>query len=524
MASLKAISTAIESIDAKKEDLRKAFEVLQAHSFSLASFTLQWKDLDEYFNSIKSSIEERFKELESKESEADEELAMEESTPKIPESNGKQSHSVVVKKEEESEITPRPELKSFCIKMNGKGLRTYLIEHRKEQPLIRDEVAVAFKSSPDPAMLVLDAMQGFYPPNSKGDKDGELAAIRRTGILLLEQLTKFAPEISPQVKEKAKKLAVEWKGKVTTSGENPSEALAFLQLLAAYDLVSAFNVDELLDLLVQISRRKQAIDLCRALGFTEKIPDFIQKLTSKGKRLEAVKFVFAFELADKFPPVPILKTYIKESKKTAGEIRKKGNFSTQSQNEATAKEIAALKAVIKYIEEHNLDSQYPSENLSKRILQLEKQKAERKRPAATPAAKKPTGNKRPRFSPPAAYPKTMHGTTTIASVPQISHTQLQQQQQQHSSLLPDRVTPYLGSAPGPYGLTGQSSLGHYGSSSSGLYGVAGNPISYGGNLSPARSHLYSSDSNPPTGLYDRPYSYAAGYGLPPPQYRPPYYQ
>ncbi|XP_042487012.1 truncated FRIGIDA-like protein 1 [Macadamia integrifolia] len=537
MASLIAISSAIKSIDTKKDDLRKAFEDLQAHSSSLASFTLQWKDLEEHLDSIKSSIEKRFKELESTEPQAGDGKAVEESSPKKPESNRKQSSSAVVplKKEEESEIIPRPELKSFCTKMDGKGLRSYVIDHRRELPVIRSEVAVAFKSAPDPAKLVLDAMEGFYPPNSKGDKDADLAAIRRTCILLLEQQTMISPEIKPQLKERATKLAIEWKTKLTPGGENHLEALAFLQLLATFDLVGAFSIDYLLDIFVTIARRRQAIDLCRALGFTENIPDFIQKLTSKGKLLEAVKFVFAFDLAHKFPPVPLLKNYIKESKKTAQEIRKKGNHSTQSQNEATARECAALKAVIKNIEEHHLASQYPPENLQKRMEQLEKQKAERKRPAAAPASKQQTGSKRSRPSAPAvaapaasaaasSYPKTMSGTpTSLHSIAQM----------QQSGLLPERAAPYMGSAAGPYGLPGPSSIAHYGSSSSGLYGFADNPVNFGGNLSPARSHLYSSlpshPSHPsqsslpshPSGLYDRSLSYDS-YGLPS-QYRPSSY-
>ncbi|XP_043689914.1 truncated FRIGIDA-like protein 1 [Telopea speciosissima] len=527
MASLIAISTAIKSIDAKKDDLRKAFEDLKAHSSFLSSFTLQWKDLDDHLNSIKSSIEKRFKELESIDPQAGDELAVEKSPHPIPGSNGKQTSSATapVKKEEESEITPRPELKSLCIKMDGKGLRSYVVDHRKELDLIRGEVTVAFKSASDPAKLVLDAMVGFFPPNSKGDKDGELAAIRRTCILLLEQLKTISPQISPQVKEKAKKLALEWKGKLTLGGPNHLEALAFLQLLATFDLVSGFSIDWLLDLLVTIARRRQALELCRALGFTDNMPDFIEKLTSKGKHIEAVKFAYEFKLADKFPPVPLLKSYIKESKKTIQEIRVKANFSTQSQNEATAKEIAALRAVIKSIQEHNLESQYPCGSLEKQIEQLEKKKADRKRPAAAATASKQqagTGkNKRARQSAPAVNSMT----ETATSLHSIHHTQMQQ-----SGLLPDRVASYLGSAAGSsYGLQGPSSLTPYGSSSSALYGGTENSVNYGGNLSPARSHLYSAlpshlshpPPSQPSGLYDRSLSYG-GYGLPP-QYRPSYY-
>lgn len=58
--------------------------------------------------------------------------------------------------------------------------------------------------------------------------------------------------------------------------------------------------------------------------------DLIQKLISKGKQLDAVNFAYAFEIVDKFPPVPLLKAYLKEAKKIAQEVRRKGNNSTQS--------------------------------------------------------------------------------------------------------------------------------------------------------------------------------------------------
>lgn len=58
--------------------------------------------------------------------------------------------------------------------------------------------------------------------------------------------------------------------------------------------------------------------------------DLIQKLIIKGKQLDAVNFAYAFDLVDKFPPVPLLKAYLKEAKKVAQEVRKKGNHSAQS--------------------------------------------------------------------------------------------------------------------------------------------------------------------------------------------------
>lgn len=58
------------------------------------------------------------------------------------------------------------------------------------------------------------------------------------------------------------------------------------------------------------------------------------------------------------------------------------------------RELSALKAVIKCIEEHKLEEQYPVDPLQKRVLQLEKAKADKRRAAeaAKPQSKRPRAN------------------------------------------------------------------------------------------------------------------------------------
>ena len=58
--------------------------------------------------------------------------------------------------------------------------------------------------------------------------------------------------------------------------------------------------------------------------------DLIEKLMSKGKHLFAIKFVSEFDMTDKFPPVPILKAYVMESKRLAKKISEEGNNSKKA--------------------------------------------------------------------------------------------------------------------------------------------------------------------------------------------------
>lgn len=58
-----------------------------------------------------------------------------------------------------------------------------------------------------------------------------------------------------------------------------------------------------------------------------------------------------------------------------------------SQHMAAKKEQSAIRAVLKCIEEYKLESEFPPENLKKRLSELEKVKIEKKKPAS-PAAKR----------------------------------------------------------------------------------------------------------------------------------------
>ncbi|PIA38404.1 hypothetical protein AQUCO_02800245v1 [Aquilegia coerulea] len=496
---MEKIEEALNSTKIKKENLKKAFDLVQLHSSSLSSFNIQWNDLETHFDSLQSSLEHRFNQLQSLKSKLQD----------------YQHHNDVVEEEEdEKEMTDfQIELKSFCLSMDGYGLRNYVMNRRKEITATRDDVILALKCSLDPGKLVLDALQGFYPLKSKRDKSGgELGAIRRTCVLLLEGLSIISPEIKDDVKEEAKKLAVDWKCKMSAESDGHLEALVFLQLLGTYGLASEFDEDELLELLVNISRRRQAVDLFRGLGFHDKISDYIQTLSSKGKQIDAIKFAYAFEMVDKFPPVPLLKDYLNESKKVAQEVLKKGNNSLQSQNEAIAKETAYLRAMTKCIEEYKLETQYDRQSLDKRIEQLEKQKVERKRPIVTAPSpvfrsqqnqqmQLQNGNKRLRLE-----------VSNIADVAMNTFAPSSQIHIQPTGLLREYVAPYPSSSP-HYSLAGTTPtiLPPYMSGATGPSSGA-TSLNINTNQSPSLPHLYSSESHLPSGIYDRPLAFG-GYGL-----------
>ncbi|XWS58504.1 hypothetical protein CRYUN_Cryun08bG0039800 [Craigia yunnanensis] len=124
----------------------------------------------------------------------------------------------------------------------------------------------------DPAKLVLDALSSFYRSKSgDGFKGAALSNVRKSCILLLEQLMTCSVQIKRHVNEEALTLAVEWKERMEEKYPQGVMAYGFLQFIITYCLSSAYNADELLRLLVTASEYRQSPNLCLALGLVDKI-------------------------------------------------------------------------------------------------------------------------------------------------------------------------------------------------------------------------------------------------------------
>ncbi|KAH1083183.1 hypothetical protein J1N35_022944 [Gossypium stocksii] len=265
----------------------------------------------------------------------------------------------------------------FCIHMDGKDLQMFLNGRWKEHGSIGTEVAMALQLSGDPAKLVLDAMEGFYPPHlSKGDREFEGDVARRSCILLLEELMKLSPEIKPDVRKEAMKLAFDWITKMRVEPGHELEVLGFLRLLASFQLADAFDADELVNFLVFAAQHIRTPELFKVLGLGDKIKGFIRKLVEKKQHMEAIRFIYAFEQVNEFPPVPVLKDFINHSKIEAKRIFRNGNKTPEARNEADIKRLADLRAVVKCIEDHKLEEEYRPynlKNLKDLIICLEKE-------------------------------------------------------------------------------------------------------------------------------------------------------
>ncbi|WOH01909.1 hypothetical protein DCAR_0521295 [Daucus carota subsp. sativus] len=293
------------------------------------------------------------------------------------------------------EVKSFPQLVHLCKENDSAGLHKFISDNRKNLAAIKEEIPIAFQAAVDPASLVLDSLQGFYNiklANLDGKKDSNLLGIRRTCIMLMEclsllivnlSLESVSYVISDNVKNRAKAIAEEWKPKlndldVDASNGNSLEAHAFLQLLATFGINSDFDQEILSKLIPMVSRRHQTAELCRSLGLSDKMPGVIDVLVSNGRQIDAVNLAFAFELTETYSPVSLLKSYLANAARVSSPV-KSPNSTLTVQIEVNERELTALKAVIKCIEEHKLQEQYPLDPLQKQVAQLEKAKADKKR-------------------------------------------------------------------------------------------------------------------------------------------------
>ncbi|XP_062186591.1 FRIGIDA-like protein 3 [Phragmites australis] len=305
------------------------------------------------------------------------------------------------------EIKPRPVLKQLCEQMDTKGLLNFLSENCKKLASLRDELSVALRCATDPARFVLDSLVGFFPPdqtNSPGNKHNALQVQRRSCIVLMEAISPALGTKEPggnlpwssEIKEQAKAIAEEWKNKLAEVDLDASngyslEAQAFLQLLTTFNVDSVLDEDELCKIVVAISRRKQTAVSCRSLGLNERIPGIIEELVKRHRQIDAVHFIQAFGLSETFPPAPLLKTYVEELNDS---LDNNGDATAISlKDDPKSRELLALRAVIKCIEEYKLQKEYSLGPLQKRVSEL-----------------KPKGEKRPSFEGGRNYAKKPRGS------------------------------------------------------------------------------------------------------------------
>ncbi|XP_044472475.1 FRIGIDA-like protein 4a isoform X2 [Mangifera indica] len=380
----------------KTDTVEQFFDDLEAQRAILSSCTQLFKTLSSHFTSLQESLSRKSESLDSKflslESTSTETLqSLSQREYSIPEREAAavallndQKEAAVEEFRKPAKSTDLSEtLKSLCRKMDSSGLLKFIISKRKESMSLRAEISGAITESVDPPRLLLDAVEEFLV--QKMDKIGVTDKRWACGMLVQALFPEgnnckkaVGPEFARRVVDRAAGILERWKEQMLDTELGPAEAVMFLQMVVGFGLSSRFDNEFLRKLVLDFASRRDMARLAACLGF-----DIIDELVKNGKEIEAVYFASESSLTERFPPVSLLKSHLRNSKRKSASILKNGNYSNAATEDSTNMELNSIKAIIKCIEDHKLQSEFSVDSLRKRAAQLEKNKAARKKSSAT---------------------------------------------------------------------------------------------------------------------------------------------
>ncbi|CAN8258457.1 unnamed protein product [Cochlearia groenlandica] len=436
------------------ESAPPSFDEFQRQTSLMTSCTLLWKELSDHFTSLEQGLVKKSEALKhmietldnqtqtSLESLKRREVTIDHSVEIVAGKVGERARAAleslqkardgggdscggggeVVDEDDEEGLLSA--LKSLCSKMDARGFWSFVTARKKELENLRSQIPTAFVDCVDPAMLVLEAISEVFPVDKRSCGEKVSNDFGWACVVILESLTPAIVDpvigksrllVTPTVKEKAKEIAETWKKSLEERGGKVEsvktpDVHTFLQHLVTFGIVRRDDLGLYRKLVVGSAWRKQMPKLAVLVGLGDQMPDMIEELISKGQQLDAVHFTYEVGLVDKFPPVPLLKAYLRDAKKASASISEDSSNTSRATHLVARKEQSALRAVLKCIEEYKLEEEFPPENLKKRLDQLEKTKAEKRKPAAVPA------NKRTRASYNGPMPPAKAGRITNAYV------------------------------------------------------------------------------------------------------------
>ncbi|KAM6582230.1 hypothetical protein CsatB_009232 [Cannabis sativa] len=395
------------------ERVQKFFNDLEEQKTILSTCTQLFTTISTHFNSLQHSLSQKYQSLESRiqalESHSRDTLqSLDTREASIPERESASLARIQEQKEAalsefEKQIPENLELsealKSFSRKMDSAGLVKFIVSKRKESVSLRAEIVQSLAEAVDPPRLVLDSLEDFL--NSKSAKAGVTDKRWACGLLVQalfpdSHSEKIGPQFARTVVERAVMILEQWKGQMD-GGESEglalgaAEAVMFVQMVVGFGLNAKFDKAFLRKLMLQHASRRDMAKLAAVLEDKDSMQEIIDELVKNNKEVEAVYFACESGLAERFSPVTLLKSHLKNFKRNVANILKNGNNSLVATEESSNVELNSIRAIIKCVEDHKLESEFSVESLRKRATHLEKAKAERKKSSG--ASSKPQ-NKR----------------------------------------------------------------------------------------------------------------------------------
>ncbi|KAL1220857.1 FRIGIDA-like protein 5 [Cardamine amara subsp. amara] len=352
------VTSGLELIDSSTLNVRQTLDSLQDNANSLVLLTVQWKEMESYFDSMKNILQKRAKELEAKEKEIYSKL-----------SDLEKKEEVEVEKLR-SEFEP---LVSLLAKNMGSSVT--MVTKSSSLPDFADDLVKKNSNLArmvpylDPAKFVLDAVEASFKEYLDKDLGEADDSVANSCILLLDTLIKMNLNITVKVKQEATQLGIDWISKAKTNPNHHSLVLGCLLFQAAYGLASVTTHEVLFNLLEPFLLNDHAPKLFRSLGLKNKVHDVVETLKQKEEYLGTLKYICEFKLYKLCPrgrPGDFLLEILDASEKAA-QVNAGTGDSVEEQKARKEKRKADAVMALKYINETKSEYMFPSKVLKKLI-------------------------------------------------------------------------------------------------------------------------------------------------------------
>jgi len=164
----------------------------------------------------------------------------------------------------------RKDLIVACKRMDAGMLADFVI---RVSGILKKKFLNAMFHAPDPAALVLQVVKLFL-----SSKKFECAKVGLKCIRLIIWLSMASVKPSADTTEEAKLVAKDWKEMIDGKGScgelDPPAAWGFLQFLISYNIVSEFNIHEIIRIFAMVHHKnikKNTVNFCKDLGLTDRI-------------------------------------------------------------------------------------------------------------------------------------------------------------------------------------------------------------------------------------------------------------
>ncbi|KAK4855830.1 hypothetical protein QYF36_011406 [Acer negundo] len=178
-------------------------------------------------------------------------------------------------------------------------------------------------------------------------------------------------------------IAITWRGRINQDNQRQQEVLLlgiayeyYIDPISHYKFRSKNEVAHFFNCGSKPKRKKTNIDVdMEPLGSSSEQQSseekMIEEMISKGLQVNAVHHICELGLVDKFPPVPLLKAFLKNERKAVISIFEDPNNADRAAYLAAQKVRSALWCVIQCIEWWKLEAEFPPENLKKYLEKIE---------------------------------------------------------------------------------------------------------------------------------------------------------